>query len=220
MPMVVAMMLVGACATPPPPRPTANVVVPATTEPAGDDATFRVLVRGELAEVQQADQLYERAGSTTFFVRMRVHNRTATPLGIDLRNYDLVLYPNQWGGLPSPARLTIDERRVVPAALDATRLAALRADFAATPSLLVRIPAGGDVDYYREFNASGRAEVDAVTEPWLFISMAGQLLVTDGTQGENLGLDPPATGAPGDAGMFATPIRWRVVPTGAQVVTR
>lgn len=188
--------------------------------PPADAPAFAVLVRGDLAEVQQADRLYERADSPHFFVRLRIHNLRPTSIAIDLRDDDLVLYPNQWGGLPAPQRTTIDESREVPVDLDEARRAALRAAFAATPSPLVHVPAGGDVDLYREFNASGRAEIDAVTEPWLYVSMAGQLLITDGTQAENLGLDPPATGAPGDAGMFTTPVRWGQVPPGARVLRR
>jgi hypothetical protein len=184
-----------------------------------DAAAFRPVVRGELAEVEEADHLYERPGSPFFFTRIRITNRAAVAIGVDLREYTQVIFPNQWGGLATPTRLVIDETRLVPVALDALRASALRSAFAASPSPLVRVEPGASVDYYREFNASGRAEVDAVTEPYVFVSLSGQLLLTDGTRCENLGLDPPATGTLGDAGAFATPIRWGVVPAGAHVVT-
>ena len=100
-----------------------------------------------------------------------------------------------------------------PEVLDAARCDDLRRAFATAG--LTRLAPGAAAEYYREFNASGRADVDRqATDRFLFVSLAGQALVTDGTRCDEL----PA-GEPGASDLvIATPVPWGAVPRGAVVV--
>jgi hypothetical protein len=102
--------------------------------------------------------------------------------------------------------------------MDAARCSDLRRGFA--ENALAPVPSGGSIEYYREFNASGRADVDAqAVEPFLFVSLAGQTLVTDGESCENLTLDWGPSGASSNTDLLlSAPVSWGTVPDGATVV--
>jgi hypothetical protein len=165
-------------------------------------------------------RLYERPGDEHFLIRVRVRSVGERPLGLELRDYRTVVYPNQWGAQRGPRREVIDEGRMPARPLDDARCADLRHGFEAGE--LAALPPGGSVEYYREFNASDRADVDAqATEAYLFVSLAGQTLVTDGERCENLTLDwePDGDGEGDGTDLILTaPIRWGSVPAGAIVV--
>jgi len=167
----------------------------------------------QVLAVRVERRLYQQAGSPHFLVRVRVDNRSARRLGVDLRDYWSVIYPNQWGALREDHRSIIDEMRATPEPLDAALCADLRRAFASGD--LTAVPPTGSVEYYREFNASGRAEVDQqATEQYLFVSLAGQTLYTDGTRCDHL-----EAAGPGDSDLvIATPVPWGEVPANAQVV--
>ncbi len=185
---------------------------------ATGDGSWHEAARGELAVVELERRLYERAGDEHFFVRVRVRNLTDRPLGLDLRDYWTVVYPNQWGALATEGRQTIDESRMPARVLDAARCDDLRRGFA--EGTLAALPAGGAAEYYREFNASGRADVDAqAVEPFLYVSLAGQTLVTDGENSENLPLEWGPSDATANTDLvLAAPVAWAAVPDGAEVV--
>ncbi|MBN1774191.1 MAG: hypothetical protein JXB32_23230, partial [Deltaproteobacteria bacterium] len=132
--------------------------------------------------------------------------------------YWTVVYPNQWGAQATESRQVIDEGRMPARVMDAARCADLRRAFA--DGALAAVPAGGAAEYYREFNASGRADVEAqATEAYLFVSLAGQTLVTDGDDCENQTLDWGAAGSAGSSELvLAAPVAWGTVPDGAAVV--
>jgi hypothetical protein len=182
------------------------------------DGQWHEAARGTLAAVQVERRLYERAGDEHFLVRVRVDNLADRPLGLELRDYWTVVYPNQWGALATEQRLTIDESRMPARVMDAARCHDLRRGFAAGE--LTAIPAGGAAEYYREFNASGRADVDAqAVERFVYASLAGQTLVTDGEDCENLPLDWGPSGATANTDLrLAAPVAWAAVPEGAEVV--
>ncbi len=196
---------------------------PAVEEPAGEAAPaeeapavggdWYPVAEDEQVAVRVERRLYQQAGHSHFLVRVRVDSRSDRPLGVDLRDYWAVIYPNQWGALREDHRSVIDEMRAYPKLLDAARCADLRRAFAAGD--LTALPPGGAIEYYREFNASGRADVDAqATDPYLFVSLAGQTLVTDGAACDDL----PA-GEPGGSDLIiAAPVPWGEVPAGSRVI--
>ena len=174
------------------------------------ESASEVLGRGELVEVRLERRLYEQAGDPHFLVRVRLTNRTDRAVGVDLRDPLQVFYPNQWGGLDEPARGIIDESYAIPRELTPEVVVRLRADFRA--GALATIPARGSITYYREFNASGRADVDATDAPYLFVSIRGQLFATDGERVENV--EPNED----DSLYLRTPVAWSNVPAGARVI--
>jgi len=189
--------------SPAPLRSVSPVVEPDTA------AWFSLGAAGDL-EAAAAQELYEVAGQPHYYVRFRVSNRGARPLGVDLRSYHEVLYPNQWGWSPEAQRSVIDETRAVFPPPTAQRSAELRAAFAA--GALTLVPAHGALEFYRDFNASGRADVERDPAAWLLIALDGQLLASDGEQVLQLRVgDDEATR------MLAlpAPLQWRQVPAGA-----
>jgi hypothetical protein len=114
-------------------------------------------------------------------------NLTDHDIGVDLRKPWTVIYPNQWTVSDYDHRLVIDEERLIPDELDEERTANLIADFHST---LTTVNPGQVVDYYREFNGSGPAEIEAAFEAhpsrYLLIVVDGPLFATDGQAVESL----------------------------------
>ncbi len=198
MTVALGMMLLCACVN----RPS----VPRADPLDSDWADFE---RSGLAEVRIERRLYMRPGNPHFLIRVRVTNRGDAVLGVDLRDGGTVLYPNQWGGLSEPERGIIDEAFTKPHTLTSELNARLTADYRS--GALTMIPVGGSIDYFREFNASGRDDIDGTDSPYLFVSIKGQLLLTDGVRVQNL---LPAA----DSLYLRTPVAWGTVPASARVV--
>jgi hypothetical protein len=172
--------------------------------------------RNALVDVTVACALFERPLAPHFYARVRVANVAGRPVGIDLRGPFDVFYPNQWGTSSAPYRADVNERVLSPAPLDPAAQRRLLADHRA--GSLTTVPTGEALDYYVEFNAGGRAEVEGAEReglPYVLLIMDGRLLVTDGS----IALQMTAPGGFGERDCaMAAPVVWRVVPAGAVVV--
>lgn len=178
---------------------------------------FAVLSDGPWVRVSVERAAYQSESSSRFFVRVRLENLTEGELGVDLRDRQLSLYPNQWGGLAQPSRFVIDESRAVPIDLTPEMESALSRDFQAR--VLTFIEAQGRAEYYVDFNASEAAELLAVEEPYLYISMAGQFFVTNGSSARSVTLDAVTTNTEeAEELIFVPPSRLLPIPQGAHVV--
>jgi hypothetical protein len=165
---------------------------------------FTPIASGSIARASVERALYERTGSPHFYVRIRIENLTDRPIGVALGDRRRTIYVNQWGYLSTPHRLDIDETRAPPPPGDP-----------AAPR--TTIPPHGTLDAYREFNASGRRDVDAQhgTYPYLFLSMDGVLDVT----GEELGLSWIGSRSSVDTDVIiGAPVSWQLIPPGALVI--
>jgi hypothetical protein len=111
--------------------------------------------------------------------------------------------------------MVIDERRFVLGPLDAPSAAVIVADYRA--GALASIVPGGTLEYYEEFNASGRADVDAQSKssPFVIVTMDGQLKVSDGTRAERV--INSANDASREVPIHA-PVVWKSIPSGALVI--
>ncbi|MFK8003817.1 MAG: hypothetical protein AB8H86_29915 [Polyangiales bacterium] len=178
---------------------------------------FVVLNEGPWLRVSAEQRAYQSERSEHFFVRVRLDNLTDGELGVDLRDRDRALYPNQWGGLMQPHRLIIDERRAVPIEVTPELESTLRRDFDARA--LTFIEAHGRAEFYVDFNASAAAELLAVEEPYLYISMAGQFFVTDGSRARSVTLDDVENIDREDL-IFVPPSRLPSIPPDAHVIAR
>jgi len=208
---------------------------PPAAPAAGADGQWAVIAHGRLADAFVERVLYERAGTSHFFVHVRIVNKTPSDLGAALglalvaqapgaaaaphaaRNaYFGVLYPNQWGASDTPHRQVVDEARLPARPLDgATRAELVGASMrGATP----QVPAAGWLDYYRDFNASARADVDAQSRGhrYVLIVMDGHLDVTDGLEVERVA--PPANDDAAREVALDTPVAWKTVPAGSFVL--
>jgi protocatechuate 3,4-dioxygenase beta subunit len=204
-------------AKPPAAKPDPPASQPAKHSTVGTGQWHR-LATGELASVDVERTLYEKEGQRHFFIRVRITNLANRPVGIDLNNYWKVTYPNQWGMENADHRTDIDERRMVPKDLDAAAREELLAAF--RTGGLTTIPPGKSIDYYREFNASGRADVDAQEKQgkYLIVSLDGVLRLTDGEGVEQVSCAwGRKTQAPTDL-VIPTPVPWRAIPSAGRIV--
>ena len=183
--------------------------------PAGPTPTeaWKTIAQGSTVTVAVERALYERSAAPRFFVRVRITNSGRTEVGADLRTYFEVFRPSQWSASPIEHREAIDERRMILPTFDATASAAVIADFRS--GALAKIRAGGALDYYDEFNASTRADVDsqARSMAWVIVTMDGQLKISDGTSAERLVPIEPAREVP-----VRAPVAWKEIPAGANVI--
>jgi hypothetical protein len=179
------------------------------------DPQWVSIAKSRQAELLVERVLYEKPGAPHFFVHVRVVNETASALGVDLRSYGGVYYPSQWGPSRTPRREVIDERRLASPPLDAAAQAEIFGDFGA--GLLTRIPVRGSVDYYRDFNASSRADVEAQSRSgrYLIVVMDGRLDVADDANAERI--LPPQDDSAREVAL-EVPVRWAQVPAGAIVL--
>lgn len=189
--------------------------------PTTQAALWQVVASNELASVQVCQQLYERGPQTPFFVRFRVTNRSAQTIGVDLRDYNRVMYPNQWGDLPTPQRGEIDERRMQYTALTQAEQTKLVGEFKA--GALTRLQPGEHVEYYREFNnsAAGRPKGAGYT----FVSMDGALALADATHAVKLscatdGAGKPVAGAVATDMILPPGLHWAQIPAGAVILSQ
>jgi hypothetical protein len=173
------------------------------------------LGRNAVVDVAVERALFERPRAPHFYVHVRVSNVSGHPVGVDLRARHEVFYPNQWGPSNELHRMSIDERRIPVPPLDAAAQTKILADHRA--GRLTVVAAGATLDYYVEFNASGRADVEK-QQPgyrYVLVVMDGRLRVTDGSTALQIG--PPAADDDRDCAVEAA-VAWRVVPAGAVVV--
>lgn len=186
--------------------------------PVASGTAWQVMATNALAVAAVERVLYERANDPHFFIRVRITNTTDRPIGVDLRDYRQVIYPNQWGINQESQRGVIDERRVPPTPLPAK----LTEDFVA--GKLTGIAPGEAVDYYREFNASGRKEIEAQAQKdavkYLVVSLDGAVPVTDGKAVETLSCVWDGGRNTGNTDLVVPlPVRWNAIPGGVQVVS-
>ena len=183
------------------------------------DEPWHLLRKGKLATVEVERTLYEKPGHPHFFVHIRVTNDTDRILGVDLRDYWKVVYPNQWGPLSVDHRECIDEGRVDYPPLEQAARDNLLADLRG--GKLTTIPAGKVVDYYREFNASGRADVEKALkdQKYLFVSLNGQQLLTDGKHVEQIPCDWEQTETGNTDLIIAAPAPWKKIPDTSRIVS-
>ena len=179
---------------------------------------WQTVASNALARAAVERVLYERPNDSHFYIRVRITNTTDRPLGADLRDYWRVIYPNQWGVSQQDRRGEINERRLKQVA----DKSALVTDFAA--GRLTRIEPGASVDYYREFNAGGRKEVEEEARQfagkYLVVSLDGQVPVTDGKRIAALSClwEGDRTAADTDL-VIPLPVKWSKVSEAALVVS-
>jgi hypothetical protein len=154
--------------------------------------------------------LYEKKGHPNFFIHVELRNQTPYEIGVDLSDKWIVLYPNQWGGSDLDYRTVINERVMVPKELNAQFQARLIQAFKSKE--LTLLPAGKSLDYYTNFNASGRSEVQAAKGKFILISIKGQLCFTDGS--EVWDKQPSRDLA------IKKPVTWKTIPENAIVIER
>ena len=190
---------------------------PLASHNTADEQWQPMMTDSTLAAVQVERRLYETTASDHFFIRARLTNLSQQTLGVDLRTYWGIIYPNQWGVQQQDHREVIDEGRMIHEPLDDQRKQQLVADYHA--GTLAMVKPGQAVEYYREFNASGHPDVDQRTGNYFLLSVDGRILVTDGSRVEALDCtwhQGASTGC-GDL-VIPFPVRWGTIPPGSRII--
>ena len=160
--------------------------------------------------VRIESDLYEKENHPNYFIHVELRNQTPHEIGVDLSDKWMVFYPNQWGGSDLDYRTVIDERAIVPKRLDTRSRTRLIEAFKSKQ--LTVLPPSKSVDYFTNFNASGRKDIQAAKGKFILISIKGQLWFTDGSEvwdeqpGRDLAIEKPVT--------------WKTIPGNAIVIER
>lgn len=179
-----------------------------------DAKGWKRILEGKMATVDVEEHLYEQDGEPAFFIAVRVTNRGAKPIGIDLRDSQYAIRPNQWGVYDKPQRDVLDERRASTPRLDAAAERALKADFGR--GALTQIEPGKSIVYYHAFNGDRHPDRRLAKGKFVIVSLAGQTVATDGEAVMQLRFEDHDLGQLTDL-VLPTPCPWARLPAGALV---
>ncbi len=178
------------------------------------DPEWHPLASGSLVQVLAAPTLYRARETVGCLVRVKVSNTSSKRIGVDLRDYWNVIYPNQWTVSPEPRRLVVDETELSPRPLNNQERRLLRERY--RREALTFIQPHGAGEYLREFNGTCPTSPDLRRGRYVIMSMSGRLWVTDGEQVEEvtlLGLPPERRDV-----VMALPLAWADLPGGIRVI--
>jgi len=154
---------------------------------AQDSAFYHQVYQGKMIEVRAEASLYTYKKSNHFFIHFTVKNISNHPIGIYTESYQGLYYPNQIGIVDSSKRDVIDERRVIPIFINDSIVNGLEKLY--QTQRLVQILPGEIFEYYRDFNGLPKNKLKLTETKVLFISIDGQLLVTNGSKVEHAHFD-------------------------------
>jgi hypothetical protein len=184
------------------------------------DRSWHRLATAQLAAIDVERTLYEREDDPAFYIRVRVTNRTARPLGTDLREFWRVIFPYQWALSYEEIREgTIDER-IFQQDVDQKLAGTILANYAANE--LTIIPPSSSLSYYRGYSgdfSSARADKGKS----FYIGLGGEQRFTDGATVEQITCDwPDVAHKAGIDPKFSIPmpLAWRAIPKDALVISR
>lgn len=173
--------------------------------------------RGRLAQVEVDETLYERRRDEDCLIAVRVTNVTDRPIGVDLRKYWNVIYPNSWGFSKTPAPELVDEERMIREPISPKDKSKLQHDFES--NRLTAIMPKASINYFRGFSIGRniRKEIDTSGNLFLIVGLEGTLRITDGQSIEEAifpaNEDNSARWLP-----VHLPATWQTVPTDSLVV--
>ena len=184
----------------------------------GDDKWHQVF-EGSLAKVEVEQSLYERRKDEDCFIAVRATNVTNRPIGVDLRNFWKVIYPNSLGFSKTPTPELIDEERLIREPMSAAAKLKLMGDYSAK-GLVVILP-HGSITYFRgfTFGHKRRAEIDSSVYEYLAIGLDGALQMTDGLTTEEVIFPINDNDVePARWVVIRLPATWQTVPKDSLVV--
>src|SRR5262249_16077279 len=108
------------------------------------------------------------------------------PIGVDLRNFWNVIYPNSYGFSKTPAPELIDEERLIREPMSDTAKDKLMREYSG--NYLATIVPHGSITCFRGFTFGNnrRNEIDASVYAYLVIGIDGALQMTDGLTAEEV----------------------------------
>ena len=144
---------------------------------------FKFFYKSQVISVSVEKTLFESNKSNHFFIHYQIKNLSEYNLGVYMDAYFGLFYPNQWGLATKAERDVIDEERIIPMSLTDSVIHFMESKY--QNSRLAPIAPGDVIDYYRDFNASHKKEVRLKPGEFMYISMDGQLIMTNGSRIEH-----------------------------------
>jgi hypothetical protein len=174
---------------------------------------------GRMAKVEVDRTLYERRKDEDCFIAVRITNLTNRAIGVDLRKFWNVIYPNSWGSSKTTAPELVDEERWIREPIPEEDKKRLMLDY--LDHRLTTIMPSRSITYFRgfTFGRNIRKEIDSAVNQYLIVALDGLLEITDGQANEEVIFpmnDPGAESARWVA--IRLPATWQTVPQISLVV--
>lgn len=186
--------------------------------PLRDDKWHQVF-QGRLAKAEVERRLYERGKDEDCLIAVRLTNLANRAVGVDLRKFWNVIYPNSWGFSKTPALGVVDEERIIREPMSAADKKKLMLDYSENrlTTLLPKRP----VTYFRKFTVGYniRKQIDSDSDAYLIVGLDGALQLTDGQTTEEIMFQQNDGVA--DARRWVAirlPVHWRTVSQNSFVV--
>jgi len=195
------------------PRPH-RVRIAARTESA-----WNQVFQGRLVKVEVGRRLYERGKGEDCFIAVRMTNLTGRPVGVDLRKFWNVIYPNSWGVSKTPVPELVDEKRMIRKPISEEDKKRLILDY--SDHRLTTVMPHTSLTYFRAFTFGRniREEIESSGKPYLIVGLDGALEMTDGQTTEEI-FFPENDGRAESARWVAIrlPATWKMLPQDSLVV--
>ena len=183
------------------------------------DERWHQVFQGHLAKVEVDRTLYERRKDEDCFIAVRVTNVMNRSIGVDLRKFWNVIYPNSWGSSNTPAPELVDEERWIREPISEEDKKRLMQDY--SNRRLTTIMPHRSITYFRgfTFGRSIRKEIDSAADQYLIVGLDGVLEMTDGRTTAEVIF--PMNDAAAERGRWLAiqrPASWQAVPQDSLVV--
>jgi hypothetical protein len=172
-----------------------------------------------LAEVEVGRILYERRKDEDCFIAVRIRSVTNRAIGVDLRKFWNVIYPNSWGFSSTPAPELVDEERLIRKPISEEDKKRLILDY--SDHRLTTIVPHGSVTYFRGFTVGHniRKEIESAGNQYFIVGLDGALEMTDGQTTEELIFTADEGRADSTRWVaIRVPAIWETVPQNSLVV--
>ena len=174
---------------------------------------------GRLAKVEADRTLYERRKDEDCFIAVRITNVTNSPIGVDLRRFWNVVYPNSWGPSKTPAPELVDEERWIRKPISEEDKKRLTLDY--SDHRLTTLMPHRSMTYFRgfTFGRNIRKEIDSAASQYLIVGLDGVLEMTNGETTEEA-IFPMSDAGDESARWVAIqlPVIWKTIPQDSLVV--
>src|SRR5215467_5622602 len=183
------------------------------------DERWHQVFQGHLAKVEVDRTLYERRKDEDCFIAVRVTNVMNRPIGVDLRKFWNVIYPNSWGHSRTLAPELVDEERWIRQPISEEDKKRLMLDY--SDHGLTTITPHKSITYFRGFTFGRkiRKEMDSATSQYLIVGLDGVLEMTDGRTTEEVIFPMNDAGAERARWVaIGLPAVWKTFPQDSLVV--
>jgi hypothetical protein len=175
--------------------------------------------QGRLARLEVDRILYERGKDEDCFIAVRITNVTNHPVGVDLRKFWHVIYPNSWGASSTSEPELVDEERWIREPISEKDKKRLMFDY--SEHRLTTIRPRRSFTYFRgfTFGRNIRKEIDSADNQYLIVGLDGALDMTDGQTTEEIIF--PANGRKCESARWLAirlPPSWKTVPQHSLIV--